>query len=267
MYLQTKLFDLLDQEIHREQKLINHFSKRLAELPAGYLCYKHGYPYRVVHTADKTEQLIISRDFPDREALINELKESRFIKKSLPILKRNLTHCRTFAKQFQLYDPVAIKQTLPACYQDSRLSPLMPEGDLDPHEWAQEPYPRNEAYPEHLRHLSEGGLLTRSKSEALIATKLEERGLVFRYEPLFTLDSHTLSPDFCVLHPVHRRPIYWEHFGKMDDPDYASDAMCKLEIYSEHGYYLGDNLIMTWESKAAPLQIQHINRCISLYLS
>lgn len=267
MYLQTKLFDLFDQEIRREEKLVNHFSKRLAELPAGYLCYKHGYPYRVVQTADKIEQLIISPDFQGRETLINELKESRLIKKSLPILKQNLAHCRTFMKRFQLYDPVAIKQTLPACYQDFGLSPLMPEGDLDPHEWAQEPYPRNEAYPEHLRHVSEGGLLTRSKSEVLIATKLEEKGVIFRYEPLLTLGNHTLSPDFCTLHPAHRRLIYCEHFGKMDDPDYASDAMRKLELYSEHGYCLGDNLIMTWESKAAPLQLQHINRCISLYLS
>ena len=53
----------------------------------------------------------------------------------------------------------------------------------------------------------------------------------------------------------------------MDDPAYAGKALSKLDMYSKYGYFLGDNLIMTWETKAQPLTFKQINDQISMFLS
>ena len=52
----------------------------------------------------------------------------------------------------------------------------------------------------------------------------------------------------------------------MDDPIYINKTMEKLRIYAEHGYHLGDQLIMTWETGDHPLNFLHINDRIEKYL-
>lgn len=267
MYGQIHFLKALQVEIERLRQLISYFTARQKQLPQGYLSFKHGYFYRVVRIGEKVESIIISNEFSDGEALMAELMERRYISKALPILTANLKSCEKLLRRFQLYDPVQIIQNLPAHYSGLDLSALMLSGDIDPIQWASAPYTHNTIFPEHLKYKSEGGLVTRSKAEADIATKLEQNHLSFRYEPVLKLGGHTLSPDFCVLHPVLRRQIYWEHFGKMDDPMYASNTMGKLQAYSEHGYRLGDNLIMTWETKNKPLTFERINTCIARFLS
>ena len=101
----------------------------------------------------------------------------------------------------------------------------------------------------------------------MIATMLEQAGLFFRYEPEWASGNHRYFPDFAIIHPKHRRLIYWEHFGKMGDVEYANDTMEKLRVYSQSQICLGDNLIMTWESLEYPLTFQHIEDRIRIYLS
>lgn len=265
MHTQYALLQNLKQVISQQEALVCKFDQRIKKLPSGHLSYKNGYLYRVVRMPDKIHQLIISPDFPDADILIQELKERRHISKALPILKSNLSSCKSLLHHFQIYDPQAIREALPVHYRDFNLAPIMTEGDIEPIHWASAPYPCNTSYPDHLKYKSECGLMTRSKAEASIATKLEQHHLAFRYEPLLKLGEHTFSPDFCVLHPVYRRPIYWEHFGRMDDPSYAADTMEKLQIYAAHGYHLGDNLIMSWETGLKPLQFHHIEKLINAY--
>ena len=44
------------------------------------------------------------------------------------------------------------------------------------------------------------------------------------------------------------RILIWEHFGMMDDIDYASRAWRKIENYRRAGYVQHTNLICTYES-------------------
>ena len=133
-------------------------------------------------------------------------------------------------------------------------------------DWFKNSESQNPAYPENLKHQSDGGLRTRSKAEAMIATKLEQEQILFRYEPSLWLGNHHVFPDFAALHQYEKRLIYWEHLGLMDDPAYANNAIDKLRIYSEHGVCLGDNLIVTWETSDNPLTYAHIADRISRYL-
>ena len=58
----------------------------------------------------------------------------------------------------------------------------------------------------------------------------------------------------------------WEHFGMMDDPDYAARATEKLELYAENGFFPGKNLIITMETSAKPLSSKLLKSLIKTYL-
>ena len=265
MYQQQALLEALKNEYSRQSQLLGCLERRQDCLPSGFLSCKNGYYYRVISSRGKTDQIPIPQDYADRDALIYDLKERRHIAKALPILRKNLVYYEKAIAQFQLYDPARLQ--MPSSYADFDFSNLLLKGDVNPVLWVAEPYPHNKAFPEDLIYQSEGGLLTRSKAEADIATMLERNRIVFRYEPELRLDRHLYYPDFCIIHPIHRRILYWEHFGKMDDPEYAHNTMEKIRVYSQHGYHLGQNFIMTWETKAHPLHFGHINDRILTYLS
>ena len=70
------------------------------------------------------------------------------------------------------------------------------------------------------------GERVRSKSEWMIASMLDASGVPYRYEEtvgLHELYGGAFHPDFTVLNKRTRKEYYWEHFGRMDDPETADD--------------------------------------------
>lgn len=51
----------------------------------------------------------------------------------------------------------------------------------------------------------------------------------------------------------------------MDDEDYVSANMRKLELYEKNGYLLGENLIVTHETSKAPLNVKVLDMYIKTY--
>lgn len=109
----------------------------------------------------------------------------------------------------------------------------------------------------------------RSKSEIIIANILNSEGVPYVYEPLILLDmesSFAQHPDFEVVNRKTGRFFLWEHFGMMDNPDYCSKAILKLEDYAEHGYFEGINLITTFESSKRPLSTKYVRGLVKRFL-
>lgn len=75
----------------------------------------------------------------------------------------------------------------------------------------------------------------------------------------------TVYPDFFVLNTRTRKAYLWEHFGKMGDPEYVCDNLNKLIDYSNAGYIVGKNLILTMESLECPLTPEIIETVIREY--
>ena len=106
---------------------------------------------------------------------------------------------------------------------------------------------------------SNNGEQVRSKSEKIIADKLAEMGIPYRYEaPLFLGTMGIVYPDFTLLKVCTREEIYWEHLGMMDDPNYVHKALNKINTYIRNGYIPGKNLLLTFESKAIPLNMRNV---------
>ena len=114
----------------------------------------------------------------------------------------------------------------------------------------------------------------RSKSEALIADRLFNAGIPYRYEQRLEFDSdvpgledmHAYYPDFTILDKRTRKIIYWEHLGKLGDPAYCRDNLTKLHDYMKHGIIQGKNLILTYESADRPLLTTDVDILIKQFL-
>ena len=121
--------------------------------------------------------------------------------------------------------------------------------------------------------LTANGERVRSKSEIIIADTLFRHKIPYRYEyPLQVHrtsgsgDTITLHPDFFCLNTRTRTELYWEHFGRMDDPDYSANAAGKLRLYIENGILPGRNLIITMETKTEPPTAQVLEKLIAEFL-
>ena len=152
-------------------------------------------------------------------------------------------------------------------HRKKHVTPIKMPDDEYIEEWEAfeyEPMSFSPGYPEYY---SDKGERVRSKSEIIIANTLKNQGIPYRYEcPLYLEDYVTFHPDFTVLNVRTREEKYFEHFGMMDDPEYAEAALKKIETYEKNGIFIGENLIATFESRRKPLNQKIVNQLIERYL-
>ncbi len=111
------------------------------------------------------------------------------------------------------------------------------------------------------------GERVRSKSEIIIADTLNRHKISDRYEfPLPLREGQIFHPDFLCLNVRTRQEFFWEHFGMLDNPDYAENVVHKLKLFNENGIFPGKNLIITAESQLHPISKRQIENIIHEYL-
>lgn len=106
------------------------------------------------------------------------------------------------------------------------------------------------------------GERVRSKSEQLIADRLYFNGIPYIYEFPLIIGDMTFHPDFTILRMSDRRVLYYEHLGRMDDPGYSNKNTRRINIYSNNGIIMGDNLFISMETSLHPLDIRTVDRLI-----
>ncbi len=132
------------------------------------------------------------------------------------------------------------------------LEPVLPE-TINHSKWAGSDYVRSSKHPERLIFPTMKGDMVRSKSEAMIADELYRRGIPYRYECLTDIGGYEVYPDFTVIDPETGVVYIWEHFGRMDDPEYVEKFLWKIYLYVHNGYIPTVNFISTFENGANPL--------------
>ena len=112
------------------------------------------------------------------------------------------------------------------------------------------------------------GEVVKSKSEIIIADRLNALGIPYVYEYAFarTNDIRSRYPDFFILNKRTRKEYIWEHQGIMDKLEYCQESIDKLGIFLRRGYILGRNLIFTYECKDRPLSTVYVDALIKEYL-
>lgn len=109
--------------------------------------------------------------------------------------------------------------------------------------------------------------LVRSKSEKILADLFSSYNLIYKYEcPLFLDKYDPIYPDFTFICPYIKHEIYWEHFGMIDNPEYAIKAIEKIRDYAKQGILLGDRLFVSFETNKKPLDVDAVKKTIESFL-
>ncbi|MFA5634783.1 MAG: hypothetical protein WC977_02650 [Anaerovoracaceae bacterium] len=246
------------------RELIIRFEEELKRMPEGSLnCKrKNGFVYFYHYIAAGNGERKLRYISRNEDQLITNLNRKRFIQLSITRLRNNVRALERFLKVFRPYSATDILSELPVA--SSAIGYTMQKDDCI--DWEKEEYDTSKLYPERLMYGTINGLKVRSKSEAIIAGLLESNKIPFRYEAVLSIDEKTYYPDFTILRPRDKKILYWEHFGMMDDEEYALRAEHKLAMYRKNSIFPWNQLISTYETAKTPLDAQDIQSIIKAFL-
>ena len=212
-----------------------------------------------------------------QDALAHALIQKDYDQKTIPALEEELKYLKNLRKTYKnkCSDKVYTSLSEP---RRQLVKPLTLTDDQYAAAWLKQEYRKKKIPPEVPPLFTEKGEQVRSKSEVIIANSLKAAGVPYRYEFPLLMDKNANDPDFpdydfCKLHPDFyclnlrtRREFAWEHFGMMDDPEYAARAAEKIQLYQENGFFPGKNLIITMKTSKKPLSSKVLKHLIKEYL-
>ncbi|GAB1476241.1 hypothetical protein MASR2M70_10750 [Bacillota bacterium] len=271
--IRNRLLSVVSDEFAQGEELAERFDSESNNLPRGTLFTRkikgetRYYHYQPADSEGKRATETYLRKTKEDEDLIELLARSKFVEISLDMLNDNMDILRPVLSGYVTYSAEEVMKRMPKAYEGIECSkPFDRIEKYKPHIWAKEPYERSELWPEALKHKSQNGILVRSKSEAIIASQLENFNIPYRYEQRLDTPDQSFYPDFTILNPEDNQIIYWEHFGLMEDEDYRKSAGSKLDTYFNVGILQWDNLITTYETNRRPLDAQKVRRIIKAIL-
>lgn len=264
----------------RPDFLVNSIKQRIAELeqvlieketsleqaPKGKLRFvKRGNSLQFYHKQDCTvaEGIYLKRA---EDSLAAALAQKDYDCKLVSELKAEI---KVLAEFLDDYRPERIVETFTSLhdYRRQLVRPAMLLEEDYVKRWMSVEYEKKEFEENAPDFFTTNGERVRSKSEILIADALNRYDVPYRYEyPIYIRGIGTVHPDFICLNVRTRKEYVWEHYGMMSDSEYVVYAINKIEKYTLDGYYLGINLILSFETSSHPLSSRIIEDHINHYL-
>ncbi len=200
--------------------------------------------------------------------------QNDYDKKTIPAIEAEIKELKDFIKAYKEKCSDTVYKKLASTRREV-VTPLTLDDEAYAAAWLKVEY-RHKKFAEDAPQLfTDNNEKVRSKSEVIIANALKAAGVPYRYEFPLVVDRNAADADtdFCQLHPDFyclnlrtRQEFAWEHFGMMDDPEYAARATEKLQLYAENGFFPGKNLIITMETSAKPVSSKLLKSVIKTYL-
>lgn len=200
----------------------------------------------------------------EKKSIIEQLQQE-YCKQLIERIESNLRLMNTFIVRYKRSRAWTYFQNLPTTKQ-MILTPIILPDKMFAEKWQTEEYAHKEFSPGTPEHYTSKKERVRSKSEVIIADTLAFSKIPYKYEMPLQLGETTIHPDFCCLNLRTRKEILWEHLGMMDDADYVSKFFQRLSKYENHGYFLGQELIITWETKDIPFNKEKAKEMIQKFL-
>ncbi|MGN0425948.1 MAG: hypothetical protein ACI4FY_11580 [Acetatifactor sp.] len=259
-----KLREQIEQEIQKLTDIERKLQIRLINAPEGTLYIKKTgmgkYPQFFIRRAGKSAYLPV-RDHSSAPAYA----QKEYDEKVLAIVCDRLQSAEQMLEKY--------KKTIGDEYagmsdeKKKLITPIEPTDEEYVKEWyAQHPGYAN-PYPNHSALYTERGEMVRSKSEKILADLFYKRNIPYVYEPKMEFgNGKTIYPDFLLLDIVRRKTYIYEHFGMMDNPDYVRSALEKLSQYSDHGYWVGDTLLFSFETSSGPLNTKNVESMLRHFM-
>ena len=191
-------------------------------------------------------------------------KASRYLKAEDMDIARQLAQ--------QEYEEQLLRDLFQNLHEARKLlvSPLVDDDETYVAKWLDRQYSPG-TFAEDAPHLyTSSGIRVRSKSEIIIADTYSRLKIPSLYENPIKLRSDgrfiTVRPDFTLLNVRTREQFLHEHFGMIDNPQYADQFIRKIELYEKNGIFPGKNLLVTWESSTHPLNSRQVELLAKEYL-
>ena len=262
-----RLLDELQQRKINLEAVIRNKESELKSAPSEHLriCDRKTFvEYYVRRNPQEKNGKYISKDRMD---YVKSLAQKDYNQKVLNMAKRELVKNSdyiSFLKDNQLtkiYDRFSEPRK-------QLVIPIKMSDDNYLNEWRKQSYEPMGFDDGLAEYYSDSGIRVRSKSEIIIANMLEKYGVPYKYEcPLKLSKWGIVRPDFTCLNVRTRKEYIWEHFGMMDDENYANKNVMKINLYEESGYHAGKNMIMTFETSQHPINSHIIKTMIRSWLA
>lgn len=259
---------LLKEELYELKELTAKAKKRLEKAPEGQLRVRkrknvEEFYYRNGRNGNERERRENGRYLKkDEIGMASRLAQRDydvcFIRKAEERIKAmdrflKLYDKTSLKKLYQKINPQRKKLIVPAVLSDEEFVRL----------WESVEYKGKSFEDDENVIITDRGERVRSKSEKIIADKLNALGIPYRYEyPLILEGGVKIYPDFTILRMSTREEVYLEHFGMMDDMNYVEKAIYKLNTYEKNQIYLGVNLFVTYETRKKPISTKTLDDLI-----
>lgn len=255
LYGNDVLQQTLDTLLSNIKSELTKLRNELRNLDGGTLYIKKSKSYTIFTEYYNCREQSIGKN-RDR---IHMLARRKYISAMIKTLESNYKCLKKLSKEIRANNNNDVNSLL---NEYTSLNLDMTKILLSPHQqqWLAQPYERNPAYPEQLKFTTDNGVLMRTKSELIIANRLEHYGIPYLPEmPIwFNYDFRPKYPDFTIL-KQNGETIIWEHMGLMDKEDYFIKNSRKILEYRANGYSQNTNLIITFEEDISePGMIDHI---------
>jgi len=262
----SDLSNEINERMRTLEQIIREKRKTVAMAPKGIV--------NIAHT-DKRVQYYYKDDSKDSKrkylkksdvALIRELCQKDYDERVLESAEKEYARLKTLQN---IYQKGACEDIYEKLHMDRKLfvTPIVVPEDEFILNWIQKDYEGKGFAPDYPEYYTDNGERVRSKSEILIANALKKYGVPYRYEaPLYLNGVGIIHPDFTVLNVRERKEYYWEHLGKMDDSEYAEQAIQRIDIYGKNNIFSGDKLILSYETYKCPINSKNIDKMINQYL-
>lgn len=261
------LSKMLKEESVRLKKIEKMVKEQLKEVPEGFLrlsnCAGHVQYYQCTRENYRSGGRYIHKS---EEELACQLAQKGYDEKVLRLVEKRLRQIERLEKEYRDNELEQIFLKENAARQEM-ICPVEPIWEKKLGEWMQEDY-TGKGFEEGTPVIySDRGERVRSKSEKILADFFYHNSIPYKYEKPIRLEGYgVVYPDFTFLSKRTGREIYWEHEGRMDDPGYARKAVKKIESYEKNGIYVGDRLVLTFETETSVLNRQSIERNVKRYL-
>lgn len=286
----TQIRNILEDVVVQLSALSQRIFRSKAKKQQGSLriAINKGTPqyYHITTKGDTNGKYIPKSD----SKLISSLAQKEYLEKCNRIIERQQKALARFLKDFHPEDIIAVHTNLTEAKRRF-VTPLLLTDEEFAAQWQAKPYSGKFFAKDTPKHFTNSGLRVRSKSEVIIAECLARHNIPFRYEapleliigdtssitaetPTNNIRRRTLNqdadlmqskavtfyPDFTCLNKRTRQEFIWEHFGMMDNPNYARNAIEKQRSYAAAGYIPGINFIATTETTDLPLNIPYVEQ-------
>lgn len=260
--------DKLNNEINKLIKLKQKIKNSLLTFPEGKLNIKteRGIPryYRCIKNEDEETKLIYikMKDI----SLAQTLAQKDYYKKALTYINKKLKYFEYSKKILDQGDLIDIYNNL-SPVRKSLVTPVEPIWEEQVDAWYKKNYEKPDSKYDNLKLATKNGEFVRSKTERFMADFFFDNGIKYKYEKIIYLEGYgPASSDFTFLSPYTKEEIYWEHFGMVDNPEYALNMVKKINAYQMNGYVIGKNLIVTFESSKEVLNLNIVKSLVNEHL-